>query len=214
MPRKSMETSSSSVYSRMPFMGPSAAWRMAALMVATVAGFSVVTVRSTTLTFGRGHAHGVAVELALQFRNHQVQRLGRSRGRRNHRKRRGARAAQVLVRQIEQLLVVGVGVDRGHGAVNDAESFEQHLGDRRQAIRGARRVRNHVVLRRVVGLLIVHAQHQRVVGIGGRRRDDHFLHRAAHVLARIGPGSKQARWTRSRFARPPRPSRSAPGPWP
>ena len=35
-------------------MGPSAARRMAALMDSTVTGFSVVTVKSTTLTFGVG----------------------------------------------------------------------------------------------------------------------------------------------------------------
>src|SRR5579863_2861656 len=53
-PRKSAETSSSSVYSRMLFMGPSAALLSAAFTVFTVTGFSVNTVRSTTLTFGVG----------------------------------------------------------------------------------------------------------------------------------------------------------------
>src|SRR5580704_10293737 len=53
-PRKSAETSSSSVYSRIFFMGPSAAVFRAAFTVATVTGFSVNTVRSTTLTFGVG----------------------------------------------------------------------------------------------------------------------------------------------------------------
>src|ERR1700685_755328 len=52
LPRKSMETSSSSVYSRMFFMGPSAAVFRAAFTVATVTGFSGNKVRSTTLTFG------------------------------------------------------------------------------------------------------------------------------------------------------------------
>ena len=37
--------------------------------------------------------------------------------------------AQVLVRQVEELLVVGVGVDRVHEAVHDAEILMDHLGD-------------------------------------------------------------------------------------
>ena len=49
-----MDTNSSSVYSRMPFIGPSAALLRAAFTPATVAGFSVMTVRSTTLTLGVG----------------------------------------------------------------------------------------------------------------------------------------------------------------
>src|ERR1700733_10720090 len=53
-PRKSMETSSSVVYSRMFFIGPSAALLSAAFTALTVTGFSVKTVKSTTLTFGVG----------------------------------------------------------------------------------------------------------------------------------------------------------------
>src|SRR6202034_3368170 len=52
--RKSMETNSSSEYSRMPFIGPSAAAFRAELTLSFVAGFSTMTVRSTTLTLGVG----------------------------------------------------------------------------------------------------------------------------------------------------------------
>src|SRR5579872_1018614 len=52
--RKSMETSSSSVYSRIFFIGPSAAALSAAFTELTVTGLSVNTVRSTTLTLGVG----------------------------------------------------------------------------------------------------------------------------------------------------------------
>src|SRR5271167_4867910 len=54
LPRKSIETSSSSTYCKMPFMGPPAAVLIAALTVATAAGLSVKTVKSTTLTLGVG----------------------------------------------------------------------------------------------------------------------------------------------------------------
>ncbi len=48
-----------------------------------------------------------------------------------------------------------------------------------------------MVLGRIVGLL-VHAEHQGVVGIGGRSGDDHFLHRPANVLSRVGTLGEQA----------------------
>src|SRR5467141_4643879 len=54
LPLKSAETSSSSVYARMPFMGPFAAAFRATLTASLVAGFSTNTVRSTTLTLGVG----------------------------------------------------------------------------------------------------------------------------------------------------------------
>src|ERR1019366_4369356 len=50
LPMKSPLTSGSSVYSRMPFMGPSAAAFMAAWMVSLVTARSVSSVRSTRLT--------------------------------------------------------------------------------------------------------------------------------------------------------------------
>ena len=73
----------------------------------------------------------------------------------------------------------------------NAESVLQHLCDRREAVGGAGSVRNHVVLRRVVGL-VVHAEDDGVIGIGGGRGNDHFLHRAADVLARVGAFGEQA----------------------
>src|SRR3981189_3068546 len=54
LPLKSAETSSSSVYAKIFFIAPFAADFSAPLTVATVAGLSTKTVRSTTLTFGVG----------------------------------------------------------------------------------------------------------------------------------------------------------------
>src|SRR6266403_3541561 len=54
LPLKSAETSSSSVYPRIPFIGPCAAAFSAALTLSFVAGLSTNTVKSTTLTFGVG----------------------------------------------------------------------------------------------------------------------------------------------------------------
>src|SRR6266850_180157 len=52
LPLKSAETNSSSVYAKIFFIAPLAADFSAPLTVATVAGLSTKTVRSTTLTFG------------------------------------------------------------------------------------------------------------------------------------------------------------------
>src|SRR6266511_4146907 len=68
----------------------------------------------------RRDAHGRAVELPLERRDHLGDRLGGAGGGRDHRQRRGARAAQVLVRQVEEVLVVRVRVDRRHEPVVDA----------------------------------------------------------------------------------------------
>ena len=62
----------------------------------------------------------------------------------------GARVAQVARLDIEQLLRVRVGVDRRHLALDEAEVVDQHLHDRREAVRRAGGVREHVLGRRVV----------------------------------------------------------------
>src|SRR5660397_128060 len=93
-------------------------------------------------------------ELSLQLGDDERDGLGGSRGRRDHRHPRGARPAQVLVRQVEDLLVVRVGVDRRHQAALDPEVVEQHLGDRGEAVRGAGGVGKDEMLRRVERLLV------------------------------------------------------------
>jgi hypothetical protein len=61
-----------------------------------------------------------------------------------------ARAAQVLVADVDGDLVVGVGVDGGHQALLDADGVGQDLGDRGQAVGRARGVGDdgHVGLQR------------------------------------------------------------------
>src|SRR5579864_6024997 len=89
---------------------------------------------------GRGHAHRESVEPAFEIGDHQVQGLGRAGGGRNHGKSGGAGAAQVFVRKIQNHLIVGVGVDGGHGPALDLEGVVNHLGYRRQTVGGAGRV--------------------------------------------------------------------------
>ena len=85
------------------------------------------------------------------------------------------------MRQVEDVLVVGVAVDRHHRPVPEAEVVAHDLHHRREAVRRARRVGDDVVLRRVV-LLVVHAEHDRDVLALRGRRDDDLLRAAGDVL--------------------------------
>src|SRR5690606_20873642 len=102
--------------------------------------------------------------------------------------RRGARTAQVAVRAVLEVLVTGVGVDRGHETALDAELLVEDLRERREAVRGARGVRDDVVLRGVV-VGVVHAHDERAVLVLARRGDDDLLGTVVEVrrgLRRVG----------------------------
>jgi hypothetical protein len=82
-------------------------------------------------------------------------------------------AVEVLVHLVEGRLVVGVGVDRRHEALLDADRIVKHLGHGGEAVRGAGGVRDdHVVLRQLV---VVDAVDDREVGAVGGSRDDDAL---------------------------------------
>ena len=81
------------------------------------------------------------------------------------------------------LLVVRVRVDRRHEAALDPVRVVQDLRDGRDAVRRARRVRDDVVLLRVV-LAVVDAEDEREVRIGGGRRDDDLLRAGARGASR------------------------------
>ena len=92
---------------------------------------------------GDGDAHRDAVELAQHLGHDQADRLGGAGRGRDDVDRGGPGAAEVLVRQVEDLLVVRVRVHRGHEAALEPERLVQHLGERRQAVRRAGGVRDH-----------------------------------------------------------------------
>ncbi len=101
--------------------------------------------------------------------------------RRDNRQGGGASPAEILVREIEQHLIVRIGMDGRHPSFPDAEALVQDLGERREAVGGARGVRDDVVIGRVV-LVGVDAQHDRDVRSLGRRRDDHLLRAGRQML--------------------------------
>ena len=98
------------------------------------------------------------------------------------------------MRQVQELLVIRVGVDRCHLGRSYAEVLMDYFGNRRQAVGSAGRIGDHMMGARVV-LLLVHSENDRDVFILGRSRDDHFLYAAAQVfLCVFGFGEKAGRF--------------------
>src|SRR5947209_8196624 len=92
-------------------------------------------------------------------------------------------AAEILVREVVDGLVIGVGMHGGREAPLDAEIVEQHLGHGGEAIGRARGVRDELMTGGIV-LLLVDPQDDRDVRILGGRRDHHLLGPGLEVLGR------------------------------
>jgi hypothetical protein len=137
---------------------------------------------------GGRDADGEAVQLAVHRGDDELEGFGGSGARRNHRESGGAGTAKVFVRRIENDLVVSVAVDGGHDAGRDAEGVVEDLDDGGEAVGGAARVGDDVVLGRVV-LVFVDAEDDGDVLVGGRGGDDDLLDGAAEMgfcLLRVG----------------------------
>lgn len=90
---------------------------------------------------------------------------------------------------IGEHLVVGVGVDGGHQPLLDTELAVQHLGDRRQAVGGARGVGDDLV--RGAQHVVVDAVDHGGVGALGRGADDHLAGTGCQVRRRLGALGEQ-----------------------
>src|SRR5438309_3036732 len=132
----------------------------------------------------RRNAERHAREAALQLRDDERDRT-RGAGLRGHDALRGGpRVARVVRDGVEQPLAQRLRVDRREETLFDAELVVQDLRDGSEAVRRARRVRDDVVLLRVE-LLLVHAEHDRLVLVLGGRRDDHVLRAGVDVRLRF-----------------------------
>ena len=80
----------------------------------------------------------------------------------------------VAVDLVQDLLVVGVGVDGGHQRMADAKGVVEHLDQRRYAVGGTGGVGHDGVLRWIV-LVLVDAHDDGEVVTLGRSGDDHLL---------------------------------------
>src|ERR1043166_8851502 len=179
--RKSTETSGSSEKARMPRSSSLAAFFSAALTSSLVVSRSTSITTSTSETFGVGTRTLMPSNLPLSSGS--------------------ARAPKVFVRQVEQLLVVRVGVDRRHLRGLDAEILVDDFGDGREAVGRAGGVRDDLVRRRVVSRLVDAEDDRDVLALGGRADDD-LLDGAAQVLARVLGLREADRWPDDAFTGP------------
>jgi len=138
---------------------------------------------------GGGHPHGKAGEFALEFRDDQRHGLGRAGGSGDHVTGRSPGPAQILMGQIQNALVVGVGMHRGHHALDDAEGLVDDLGHRGQTVGGAGGVGQHVMLLGIV-LVLVDPEHHGQVLFLGRRGDDDLLGSGLAVRLAFGTGAE------------------------
>ena len=137
------------------------------------------------------HAHGEAVELAVELRQHEADGLGGAGRGRDHRERCGARAVEILVHRVQRRLVAGVGMDRRHHAFLDADGFMQHLGEGREAVGRARRIRDDEVI--LGQLVVVDAVDDGEVGVFAGGRDQHALGAGGQVGGGLVAGGEDAR---------------------
>src|ERR1051326_8911527 len=130
----------------------------------------------------RGNSHGVSVELAFQLRHNQADGFGGSGGGGDHVARSSTGAPQVLMGEVQDVLIVGITVDRGHGPFLNSERVVEHLNHGGQTVSSARGIRDDVMPGGVVHI-VIDAQHDGDSFIFGRGGDDDFLYRTANVLA-------------------------------
>ena len=133
---------------------------------------------------GGGHAHGHAVQLALEGGHHQGQGLGRAGGGGDHGHAGGAGTAQVLVGTVQDALAHGVGVDGGHQAVADAEGIVEDLGHGSQTVGGTGGSGKHGMGGGIVDV-VIDAHDDGGVGFLAGGRDHDLLGAALQVLGGV-----------------------------
>jgi hypothetical protein len=139
---------------------------------------------------GGRDADGETVEFAVHRRHDELKGFGGAGARRNHAEGGGAGAAEVLVRGVEDDLVVGIAVDGGHDSRGDAEGIVKHFDDGSETVGGATGVRDDVVLGGIV-LIVVDAEDDGDVLVSGRGGDDDLLDGGTEVsFCLLGVGEK------------------------
>ncbi len=122
----------------------------------------------------RWHAESTTVEFAFHRWNHFADGAGSTGGGRHDVYGSRTTATQVLVRKVENVLVVGVGVNRGHETALNAPGVVEHFDQRRKAVGGAGSIRYDVMFRGVVEI-VVDADADRNVRVGSGCGDEHFF---------------------------------------
>ena len=98
----------------MPFIGPSAAAWIAALIDFVVCFFAEVNRQVDDAAGRHWNSHGDTGQLALQLRNHQTNRFRSTGAGRDDVERRSTTAIRVGVRLVLDILIIRVGVNGRH----------------------------------------------------------------------------------------------------
>ncbi|BBG31125.1 flagellin and related hook-associated proteins [Zymobacter palmae] len=115
------------------------------------------------------NANSETVQFAFQLRQNQSHCRCRTSFGRDHGVSGAASTTRIFVVNVDQVLVVGVGVDRGHQTFNDTNLCINRFSNRRQAVSGARSVGNDVHVGRQD--VFVYAVNDSSVSVSTRARD-------------------------------------------
>ncbi len=130
-------------------------------------------------------AHRMAVQLALELGIDQRDRGGAAGRGRLQRQHGRARAAQILVRRIDDDVGVGRIVDGGDLAVADADRLVHHLDHRREAVGGAGGRGQQPVPRGIVEMVVDADDDVERAVVLDRRGDDDALHAAVEIALQL-----------------------------
>src|SRR5919106_48626 len=139
-----------------------------------------------------GHSQRDPVESPLELGHRQRCSLSCTGRCRDDVYRRGACSSEVLVREVQRLLVVRVRVTGRHGPLLDPPVVLEHLDHRNDAVCGARCIRDDVVRRGIVGVLVDPQDDRQVLFLRGGG-DDYFPRAGVDVFAGIGAFGEEAR---------------------
>ncbi len=114
----------------------------------------------------------MTIQLSSKRWDDEFDRLGGAGGGRDDAHRCCAGTAQVAVRKIKDFLVVGVGVDSRHEPALDLILVMNDLDSRSQPVCRAGRIRDNMMLGRVIHLIIDAQDNREVLAFGGGRDYD------------------------------------------
>lgn len=119
-----------------------------------------------------GDAEGDARQLAVDGGDDLTDSLGGAGGGRDDVQSGSTTAVDVFVGDVENDLVVGVGVNRGHEALVDTEFIDENFHDRGEAVGRAGRIGNTLVFRLEFGIVDTEDAGQIDIIFGGSAEDD------------------------------------------
>ena len=166
--------------------------RKASLMESKVASRPSMAEKSTMLTSGVGTRTAMPSSRACQVWQDLFERPDGLRGRGDHAQGGGPGPPQIPVGEVQDALIVCVGMHRGDEPVLDAEGLVEDLGHGSQAVGGTAGIADDP-MRRWVEPLLVHPHHDGQVGLVQGIGDQHLAHAPLQEAGQLRAGVELAR---------------------